>query len=91
LKVDIKNVKKLAELYRKRWGIETGYRVKDKVLGKTCSVSYVARLLLMFLSVLLYNFWTLLRILKPPWTKVYKRFTLNKLKKILRECIELVD
>jgi len=88
LKVDIKNVKKLADLYRKRWGIETGYRVKDRVLGRTCSTNYVARLLFLFLSILLYNFWTLLRILKPPWTRVYKRFTLNKLKKLIRECIE---
>ena len=88
LKVDIKNVKKLADLYRKRWGIETGYRVKDRVWGKTCSTSYVARLLFLFLSILLYNFWTLLRILKPPWIKSYKRFTLNKLKKLMRECIE---
>lgn len=88
LKVDANNVKELAELYRKRWGIETGYRVKDRVWCKTCSTSYVARLLFLFLSILLYNFWTLLRILKPPWTRVYKRFTLNKLKKIIRECIE---
>ncbi len=88
LEVDIKNVKKLADLYRKRWGIETGYRVKDRVLGRTCSTNYVARLLFLFLSILLYNFWTLLRILKPPWTRVYKRFTLNKLKKLIRECIE---
>jgi len=49
----------LAESYRKRWGIETGYRVKENVRGKTCSRSYAVRLLLQLLSIILYNLWQL--------------------------------
>ena len=54
-----KNAFKLAEDYRKRWGIETGYRVKDKIRGRTCSRNHVVRLFLLLLSVLLYNLWQL--------------------------------
>ena len=35
--VTLENVLELAESYRNRWGIETGYRVKEEVRGKTCS------------------------------------------------------
>jgi len=31
----------IAEKYRKRWGIETSYRVKDELKLKTCSRKYV--------------------------------------------------
>jgi hypothetical protein len=49
----------LAESYRKRWRIETGYRVKEEVRGKTCSRNYAVRLLLQLLSIILYNLWQL--------------------------------
>ena len=91
LSINIGNIKKVAEDYRTRWGIETGYRIKERVVGKTCSRSYVVRLLLLLLSVLLYNLWTLLKILRPDWVSVYKRFTLNKLKDWLRRSIEVVE
>jgi len=63
LDVNIDNVMKIAESYRSRWGIETGYRVKECVRGKTCSRKYHVRLLLQLLSVLLYNLWTLCNML----------------------------
>jgi len=53
------NAFRLAEDYRKRWGIETGYRVKDRIRGRTCSRNHVVRLLFLFLSILLYNLWQL--------------------------------
>jgi hypothetical protein len=43
--------------YRRRWGIETGYRVQDTVQAKTTSRKYVVRLLYHLTSVLLYNVW----------------------------------
>jgi hypothetical protein len=43
--------------YRRRWGIETGYRVQDNVEAKTTSRKYVVRLLYHLTSVLLYNVW----------------------------------
>jgi len=49
----------LAESYRHRWGIETGYRVKEQVRGRTCSRHYPVRLLFQLLSILLYNLWQL--------------------------------
>ncbi len=61
-----------AESYRKRWGIETGYRVKEQVRGKTCSQQYPVRLLFQLLSVLLYNLWhlcNLLLIIRLVWKK----------------------
>ena len=53
------NVFHLAEEYRKRWGIETGYRMKEDVRGRTCSRNYVIRLFFQLLSIILYNLWQL--------------------------------
>ena len=61
--VDRNNAIKLADNYRKRWGIETGYRVKEEVRGKTCSCNYAIRLFLQLLSILLYNLWQLCNII----------------------------
>ena len=47
----------LARDFRKRWGIETGYRTKKKFRGKTGSLSYAVRLFLILLSFVLYNLW----------------------------------
>jgi len=61
-----------AESYRKRWGIETGYWVKEEVRGKTCSQQYPVRLILQMLSILLYNLWHLCNltlIIKLAWKK----------------------
>ncbi len=50
----------LAEFYRNRWQIETGYRVKEYAFrGKTCSKNYVIRYFYFMLSVILYDCWVL--------------------------------
>jgi IS4 transposase len=52
----------LAEHYRARWGIETGYRVKKwEFRAKTCSESTMVRFFLIHLAIILFNVWTLLR------------------------------
>ena len=51
------NAVDIADSYRSRWGIETGYRVKERVRGKTCSPNYTIRLFLQLLSILFYNLW----------------------------------
>jgi len=51
---------RLAEIYRKRWGIETGYRVKKDFKAKTCSVCPSVRFVFFFLSIILYNVWVLI-------------------------------
>jgi hypothetical protein len=52
--------KVLAEFYRNRWQIETGYRVKEYTFrGKTCSKNYVIRYFYFMLSIILYDCWIL--------------------------------
>ena len=51
----------IPKTYRKRWGIETGYRVLKQVRAKTKSPMIAARLLLMFFSMAYVNFWLLYR------------------------------
>ena len=48
--------------FRKRWGIETGYRMIRKFLAKTTSRRYSARLLYFYFAILLYNLWVLLNL-----------------------------
>jgi len=47
----------LPEEYRKRWGIETGFRVQDNVQAKTASPNYAVRVVYVMLSTFLYNIW----------------------------------
>ena len=54
-----KDIERIAQLYRKRWGIETGYRVKRDFLAVTTTECYVVRMLYFMVSVILYNFWLL--------------------------------
>ena len=53
------DIERIAELYRKRWGIETGYRVKKDFLAVTATEFYIIRMLYFMVSVILYNFWLL--------------------------------
>jgi hypothetical protein len=48
---------RLHRLFRKRWGIETSYRLIGLFLAKTTSKLYVVRRLYFFLAVVLYNLW----------------------------------
>ena len=45
--------------YRKRWGIETGYRVVKQIWGWTTSQDYTLRVWLAWNSVILYNLWVM--------------------------------
>jgi IS4 transposase len=60
--------------YRRRWGIETGYRVQGTVEAKTTSSNYALRILYHMSSVLIYNIWQYANILlaraaKKPFTR----------------------
>ena len=66
--------------YRRRWGIETGYRVQDNAQAKTTSTNYKLRLLYQMASVLLYNVWhyanfLLCRALKKQFNKPLLKLT----------------
>lgn len=49
----------LAESYRCRWGIKTGYRVIGQVLAKTTSKSFAVRLFYFLFADTLYDIWVL--------------------------------
>ena len=51
---------RIRRLFRKRWGIETSYRMVNKFLAKTTSKLYGIRLLYFYLAIMLYNLWVLL-------------------------------
>jgi hypothetical protein len=51
--------RKLHSLFRKRWGIETSYRMIGLFLAKTTSRVYRLRVLYFFLAVVLYNLWVM--------------------------------
>ena len=57
---DVNLAERLFDLYGKRWGIETSYRIKKhSYLPKTTSKNYLIRLFYFMFSVLLYNLWIL--------------------------------
>jgi len=61
---DVNLAERLFDLYGKRWGVETSYRIKKhSYLPKTTSKNYLIRLFHFMFSVLLYNLWILADIL----------------------------
>ena len=54
-------VKQISEEYRKRWNIETGYRVKNDFKIRTCSKSPVARTLFFVVQCIMYNILNILK------------------------------
>ncbi len=64
----------MARDFRKRWRIETGYRIKETFLAKTCSLSYAIRLFFILLSFVLSNVWILINCVfkdKPGFVKTF--------------------
>ena len=53
---------KIPEEYRKRWGIETGFRVQNTIKAKTTSPNHTITLIYHLLSTILYNIWILANI-----------------------------
>lgn len=53
----------LAESYRRRWGVETSYRMIGDFLAKTTSKSFSVRLFYFLFAVMLYNLWVLTNVL----------------------------
>jgi hypothetical protein len=54
-------IKMIPEEYKKRWNIETGYKMKNVFKIRTCSKSPVVRILLFLFQCLLYNILNLLK------------------------------
>ena len=51
--------KTILQMYRDRWGQETGYRMYDEFLIRTTSRNYVVRLFYFLFACLMYNAWVL--------------------------------
>jgi len=75
-------VKKIPQEYRKRWNIETGYRVKNAFKIRTCSKSPIARSLFFLIQCLLYNIESLL--------KLVIEIDAYKLKSVISDAIEII-
>jgi hypothetical protein len=54
-------IKIISEEYKKRWNIETGYKIKNVFKIRTCSKSPVVRILFFLLQCLLFNVLNLLK------------------------------
>lgn len=48
-------------LYKKRWNIETGYRLQNMFLAKTCSIDASVRLFYFCYAVALHNLWVMIK------------------------------
>ncbi|MCK4496817.1 MAG: transposase [Candidatus Aenigmarchaeota archaeon] len=56
--------KRVLQLYGRRWGIETGYRVKkENFRPKTTSKNYLVRLFFFNLSVIIYDVWVAINLM----------------------------
>lgn len=49
------------KLYKKRWNIETGYRLQNMFLAKTCSLDPSVRLFYFCYAVALHNLWVMIK------------------------------
>jgi hypothetical protein len=61
LKFTSEFIKIIPEEYKKRWNIETGYKIKNVFKIRTCSKSPVVRILFFLIQCLLYNILNLLK------------------------------
>ncbi len=73
----------LPEEYRKRWGIETGYRDVKRAMPRTCSRNDAIRLILFYLSLGMSNIWMIAR----SWCKKKKIKLKVLLARIIRWCM----
>ena len=71
-----------AELYAKRWGIETGYRMIENMRAKTCSKNTAARIFCFLYSVVMFNAWVTINMLLSATSKQAgkRRVTQTRLK-----------
>lgn len=65
------NIRNLPGEYRKRWGIETGYRDIERVRAKTTSSNNSIRVLYFMYSLLLYNAWLLANLIISRRFSIY--------------------
>lgn len=67
------------DLYKKRWNIETGYRLQNMFLPKTTSIEKIVRFFYFCYAVAMHNLWLIIR----KTLKLGSRFTVLMMKIIL--------
>jgi IS4 transposase len=70
--------------YKKRWGIETGFRVQNTIKAMTTSQNYTIRIIYRMLSMIIYNLWQLANILLAAELMVKLKDPLIKLTHLAR-------
>ena len=73
-----------SELYSKRWGIETGYRMIEEMRARTRSTKTVSRIFCFLYSVVMFNAWVMINAMlsavSKPVKKTRKRITQTQLR-----------
>jgi IS4 transposase len=59
--IKLHRAKYYIELYKRRWNIETGYRLQNMFLAKTCSINPSVRLFYFCYAVALHNLWVMIK------------------------------
>ena len=63
-------------MFRKRWAIETSYRMINQFLPKTASKLHSLRKLYFYLAILLYNIWVFMNYKREKVTVQHVKFLL---------------
>ena len=71
--------------FKKRWGIETGFRDNNRVKIKTCTKNFLVRIFIYFLACLVYNLWVRIRAVIGIRLNELKIELLSYLKNILAD------
>jgi len=89
-------LRKVRKLYRRRFGIESGYRMMEKVRARTTSHNVALRFLFMGLALLILNIWialhwTYLRIKgRGPRRVARQHFRLDRMTRFLSRSVEAI-
>ena len=85
---DVKSIeefeKSIPEEYRKRWNIETGYRIKNEFKIRTCTKSPVARTLFFLIQCILYNILNMLKSVLEITASVMKSIIIEDIGKSVK-------
>ena len=61
VKYALNQISRIPQEYKKRWGIETGYRQIKQIRPRTTSRNHLIRILLFYVSLFMHNMWTILK------------------------------
>jgi hypothetical protein len=81
---------KLLDMYRKRWAIETSYRIIEQFMPQTTSKSYEIRLFYFLFAVWMYNLWILFNMSQQGYGVIVLAFKVELLVSIIMAATSLV-